>query len=140
MYPHGMAADRIRLAEPAPPHCSGCFQQKPQQPHVDFGAAYDGPTVPALENTVGVVGHTIDDLILCEDCLRTAAGLIGLCDPGAVVAERDQLEASLGELHLRIRGLEDYNAKLQQAVAAKPDADREAMREAPRRKPKAGVK
>jgi hypothetical protein len=61
-----MAADRIHLADPAPPHCSGCFQQKPQERHVDFGAAYDGPVVPALEGTVGVVGHVIEDLILCE--------------------------------------------------------------------------
>ena len=129
-----MAADRIALAEPAPPHCSGCFQQKPQQRHVDFGAAYDGPTVPALEGAVGVVGHNIEDLILCEDCLATAAALIGLADAGALIAERDQLEAANRELRAQKAGLEDYNAKLQDALAAKAEVDRAGMHEAPKRR------
>lgn len=115
-----MAADRIFLAEPAPPHCSACFQAKPQETHVDFSAAYDGPMVPALEGTVGVVGHSIDDLIVCETCITEAAKLLGLSSEPALVADRDQLEAANGELHMQIAGLRDYVSKLEAAVNARP--------------------
>jgi hypothetical protein len=116
-----MAADRIHIAEPAPPHCSGCFQQKPQTRHVDFSAAYDGPTVPALENTIGVVVHSIDDLVLCEDCIETAASLVGLTRAEALIAERDQLEASNRELVEKFYALENYRDKLIAALDAKPE-------------------
>jgi hypothetical protein len=116
-----MAADRIHLADPAPPHCSGCFQQKPQERHVDFGAAYDGPVVPALEGTVGVVGHVIEDLILCETCIAEAGKLVDLGNAAALTAERDQLEAGNRELRAKNAGLTDYVAKLEAAVAAKPE-------------------
>jgi hypothetical protein len=116
-----MAADRIHIAEPAPPRCSGCFQQKPQERHVDFGAAYDGPVVPAAENVAGLVGHVIDDLILCETCITEAAQLVGLGNAAALTAERDQLEAGNRELRAKNVGLEDYNAKLEAALAAKPE-------------------
>jgi hypothetical protein len=114
-----MAADRIHLAEPAPPHCSGCFQQKPQTRHVDFGAAYDGPAVPALEGSVGVVAHVIEDLILCEDCIENAAKFVGLVRAESLQAALDQAEASNRELAMRLAGLEDYTAKLAEAVAVK---------------------
>jgi hypothetical protein len=125
-----MAADRIRLAQPAPAHCSGCFQQKPQQTHVDFGAAYDGPMVPPLEGSVGVVGHSIDDLILCADCLTAAAKLIGLDNAGALTAERDQLEASNHVLRMEATGYKDYAEKLEAAVSAMPPsrAKRQAVK------------
>jgi hypothetical protein len=125
-----MAADRIHLAEPAPPHCSGCFQQKPQTRHVDFGAAYDGPVVPALEGTTGVVGHVIEDLILCEDCLTTAAGLIGLARAEKLQAAIDQAEAANRELAMKVAGLEDYTAKLAAAVAVKPEPARKPRQKA----------
>jgi hypothetical protein len=124
-----MAADRIHLADLAPPHCSGCFQQKPQTPHVDFGAAYDGPAVPALEDTVGVVAHVIEDLILCEDCLATAAGLIGLTRAEKLQAALDQSEAANRELAMKLAGMGDYAAKLEAALSVKP--------EPPARKPRA---
>jgi hypothetical protein len=116
-----MAADRIHIASPAPAHCSGCFQQKPQTQHVDFGAAYDGPAVPALEGTVGVVAHVIEDLILCEDCLTTAASLVGLVRAEKLIAERDQLEAANRELVAQTYALENYRDKLIAALAAKPE-------------------
>ena len=133
-----MAADCIHIAEPAPPHCSGCFQQKPEQTHVDFGAAYDGPVVPALEGSVGVVGHVIEDLILCEDCLGTAAALVGLGNAAALTAERDQLEAGNRELRAQLAGFKDYTAKLEAALAAKPEPPkRPQAKPTPRQKAKA---
>lgn len=130
-----MAADRIAIAQPAPPHCSGCYQQKPQETHVDFGAAYDGPVVPALAGTVGVVGHSIDELVLCATCIRTAAALIGLTDEGPLIAERDQLEAGNQSLRAELAGYRDYMERLEGAISVRPD--RQGMREAPRRPVKA---
>jgi hypothetical protein len=73
----------MRLAHVTPPACSGCFQQKLTKRHVDFDVAYDGPS---MMNPQG--GHQpIDDLILCEDCLRTAGVLVGLGDVEAMEAE-----------------------------------------------------
>jgi hypothetical protein len=124
-----MAADRIHLAEPAPPHCSGCFQQKPQTRHVDFGAAYDGPVVPALEGTTGVVGHVIEDLILCEDCLSTAAGLIGLARAEKLQAAIDQAEAANRELAMKLAGMGDYASKLEAALSVRPEPTRPKPRQ-----------
>jgi hypothetical protein len=131
-----MAADRIAIAQPAPAHCSGCYQHKPQETHVDFGAAYDGPVVPALAGSVGVVGHSIDELVLCSTCIQTAAALIGLSDQGPLIAERDQLEAGNRTLRGELAGYRDYVERLEAAVGARP-ADRQGMREAPRRPAKA---
>jgi hypothetical protein len=102
---------------------------------VDFGAAYDGPVVPALAGTVGVVGHSIDELVLCSTCISTAAALIGLHDQGPLIAERDQLEAGSRTLRAENVGLRDYVERLEGAISARPD--RQGMREAPRRPPKA---
>jgi hypothetical protein len=130
-----MAADRIQLAEPAPPRCSACFQQKPQERHVDFGASYDGPVVPSAENVAGLVGHVIDDLILCETCITEAAQLVGLGNAAALTAERDQLEAGNRELRAKLAGFEDYAAKLETALQAKPNLP--VSKPKPRQKAKA---
>lgn len=109
-----MSADRIRVAEPAPPHCSSCFQQKPDVRHIDFGASWDGPMLKALDGAVGVVGHSIDELIICSDCLRIAAGLIGLVDAGQLEAMAS-LELANAQLHQRTEQLEAHVASLEAA-------------------------
>lgn len=114
-----MAADRIALAQPAPAHCSSCYQQKPQQPHVDFGAGYDGPVVPALQGTVGVIGHSIDELILCEDCIRTAAKLIGYEDVRELLDKLETVEEARDVLHEKLQAAESHVEQLTAAVASK---------------------
>lgn len=114
-----MAADRITLAQPAPAHCSSCYQQKPEQAHVDFGAGYDGPVVPALEGTVGVVGHMIDELILCSDCIKTAARLIGLDDVREVMDRLETVEYARNALHDRLEAAEAHIERLTATIASK---------------------
>jgi hypothetical protein len=46
---------KIRLAETPPVRCSSCYGQYPTAVHVDFGAAWDGPTFPADEEVAGGV-------------------------------------------------------------------------------------
>jgi hypothetical protein len=111
-----MAADRIKLAEPAPPHCSSCFQAKPQVTHVDFGAFYDGPAIGE-----GVTMHVIDDLIICRDCLERAGTLIGL---GDIVEVRDELrhaESENDNLMETVRRLKAHVESLEQVRDNRPD-------------------
>ena len=58
---------------PNPPFCAACYGQKPEMRHVDFEAAYDGPVV----NPEDDIKMAVDDLILCEECLRSAAQRLG---------------------------------------------------------------
>ena len=109
-------ADRIHLAEPAPPHCSSCFQAKPQMEHVDFGAAWDGPVVPGE----GVVQHVIDDLIICRRCLEEAGLLIGLGDVGKLKDELQEAETANDNLMNTIRGLKKYIASLEDVRENRP--------------------
>lgn len=119
-----MSADRIRLADPPPAHCSGCFQQKPHMRHVDFEAAWDGPALPALEGAVGVVAHHIDELILCEECLTTGARLIGLQDVTALIKARARLEETRDELLGKVAALEEHNYHLRSALTSGGEVQR----------------
>src|SRR4051812_33537889 len=85
---------RIRLAEIPPTHCSSCFQQKPQQRHVDFSAFWDGPVFGDQE-VAGGRKVVIDDLILCDDCVRAAAELLGFAD---VEREREEIHRLKSEI------------------------------------------
>lgn len=124
----------MRLTETSPAYCSGCFQAKPGSRHVDFDVAWDGPTVAEgiaagdgeITQTVAV---TIDDLILCEDCLRAAAALIGLADQEQLAAQVSQLEDGNRNLTERVRGLEDHNKKLVDALDSKPESGRRTSRQ-----------
>lgn len=57
---------------PAPHRCAACWQQHPNLVHVDFEVGYDGPTFRDENGTL----ITIDDLIICENCLKDAARLL----------------------------------------------------------------
>lgn len=61
----------MRLSDPQPAYCAGCFQAPQGKRCVDFEAAYDGPVIPGTPEPVPV-----DDLVLCEDCLGAAFGLL----------------------------------------------------------------
>ena len=90
-----------RLAGVAPVHCSSCFQQDPSRRHVDFEASYDGPVFAE-----GAAKVAIDDLIICEECLRNGARLLGLVDPDGTAQERDRLLATNQRLADQITTLE----------------------------------
>jgi hypothetical protein len=112
-----VAADRIRLAETNPAHCSACFQGKPQSRHIDFGAAWDGPVIPGE----GVVQHVIDDLIICEACLRDAGRQLGLGDVDKVTEELRNAERENDRLMENVRGLKAYAANLENARDSRPN-------------------
>lgn len=117
----------MRIAETPPAYCSGCFQSKPDLSHVDFDVAWDGPTVvEGITNSDGELSNriavTIDDLILCVDCVCAAAAHAGMVDPDVQTAELEQLRAANQTLVEKLRGLEEYANRMEAAVAAKPQA------------------
>lgn len=110
-------SDRIHIAEPNPSHCSSCFSQKPHMRHVDFSAFWDGPV---FDDVAGGKKMTIDDLILCEDCIRTAASLVDLGNVEAERQEVDQLKAELADTQRQLRTVNEVAAALE-AVRAGVD-------------------
>lgn len=103
---------KFHLASPPPSHCSSCFGQYTERRHVDFSANYDGPV---LQNVVGGVMTSIDELIICETCLTHAAKLIGLEPPGESQQELEQLRERLVEMSERHLGALAYIATLEKA-------------------------
>lgn len=119
----------MRLTSTAPKLCSSCFQQKLDEPHVDFDSAWDGPR---FQN--GVAGEdgevvttlpvSIDDLIICESCLRAALKLLPGDDRDDVI-ERLREQVRTLEADAEKRG--EYVEKLEAAIAAKPEEARSAL-------------
>jgi hypothetical protein len=92
---------KIHLAEIPPTHCTSCFAQVPLKRHVDFSAYYDGPVFGDIE-IVGGGKVVIDDLILCEDCVKAAAQLIGLDDVERHCEEIQTLKAELEQARQQV--------------------------------------
>lgn len=79
----------MKLADITPTYCSSCHCQNAELRHVDFEAYWDGPV---LGDDVKV---PIDDLVLCEDCLKAGGLLIGLIDNKAMRTENFELGRAL---------------------------------------------
>lgn len=105
-----------RLADHAPPACSCCFTQHPDLRHVDFDAAWDGPTLPQ-----GDVVIAIDDLIICESCMTAGAAILGLTNTDELQARLDATEDQLAAADEAVAERQAYIDQLEKAIAAKPD-------------------
>lgn len=100
-----MDATQIHLAETPPVACASCYGQYPDLRHVDFGAAFDGPVLNQTDVLVsGMTNVQIDDLIICEECLRAAAALIGLAEHDQMRELLDDMRARNDELAERLEG------------------------------------
>jgi hypothetical protein len=98
-----------------PTHCSACFQQDGKLLHVDFDAACDRGYGDAHG-----VQIAMEDLILCENCLRDGAKLAGMVD-GEVQAERiASLEGRLAEEAARCEQAVNYANRMEAALASRP--------------------
>ncbi len=108
-----------KIAEISPTHCSSCFGQYVDRRHVDFEAAWDGPVihdgVMTDEGVTNRIPVSIDELVICEECLTHGAKLLGLKDG----QENVRLLDSLAVLAADLEQAKAYIASLEQAVAAK---------------------
>jgi hypothetical protein len=107
----------VKIANPNPAFCAACYGQYSDRRHVDFEAAWDGPVFEGEGVHTGDGGARsklpvgIDDLVICEDCLKSAAKLLGWAGPKA--------QQKIDDLELRLERSE--RDRRQEA------ADREAL-------------
>lgn len=98
----------MRIAHIPPVQCSVCFQQKPDELHVDMEAAYDGPVLD-----VSGARHTIDDIVICEECVRAAARQL---------PEHREQQDRYDALAAQYANLLDYVALVQSGICKMQDA------------------
>jgi hypothetical protein len=103
----------MKIANPTPAYCACCFTQKIGTRHIDFEAYFDGPVIDPGNG----MKQTIDDLILCEDCVRTAAKFIGMVDNEEANEELAKLRAEVNQLRaLRARNAQKLS-RIEKALA-----------------------
>ena len=74
VVPGEMISD-IRLSDPLPARCSACLRSAGEGVRfVDFQAAFDGGAV--VEEGMMAVRDSIDELHLCEACVKKAASIL----------------------------------------------------------------
>lgn len=100
----------MRLTDITPPYCSGCFGQY-HNSHVDFESDWDGPVL----NKEGLRVQ-IDELILCENCVRAAYSLL----PKKEDQQIEKLQDQLKEIRASNRKLTTYNRQLETTIGSKP--------------------
>lgn len=94
-----------------PPFCASCFQQDDVR-YVDFEAAYDGPVIPGSPANIPV-----DDLVLCENCLKTAFNLLDPQGKNETIAELVQMVEQLqGEVAAKDKAIQGSRATINELV------------------------
>jgi hypothetical protein len=138
----------MRVTEITPTHCSSCFAQKNGEVHVDFDAAWDGPVFNEAEEHEQPRFVAIDELVICESCLREAGALIQLKPAERIEREKVVLEERVRELSERLAGAVEHIGRLEEAQAsgerlvarlAPPAPGRDGSAGARRRKSAAGA-
>jgi hypothetical protein len=110
---------KIHEATTPPVRCSSCFGAYPERRFVDFGAAWDGPVLGEPDGVVGGARMVIDDLVICEECLRSGAQVLGMEDPGDTARHVDEVEAANEELREKLLGATRYIDTLEKAADAR---------------------
>ncbi len=87
-----------QIAGRTPPYCSSCFQQQFKKRHVDYSVAWDGGTLRDAGGTL----ITIDDLILCEDCVKLGADVLAH-DPDTKMGDELRLAKERATEQRRLR-------------------------------------
>lgn len=111
-----MMAPRINdvLSTGTPAYCSACFRQDSSKHYVDFDAAVD--------RGYGEQNVAMDDLIVCEDCLRAGAVLVGMCDAREFEEDLRGLRLAVDRERKRADRSDEYASKLEDAIDARPVA------------------
>lgn len=98
-------------------YCSACRGQYLDRQHVDFEAYYDGPVITEDEVIEGVKTYTaIDDLVLCEKCLRGAGELIGLFPAEELKKENEELGEAVELAHQQVIERDELISDLQHTI------------------------
>jgi hypothetical protein len=100
-----------------PVYCSACFNQDPSKDHIDFDAAIDRGYGDDVTQQVAM-----DDLILCDECVRRGAVLVGMMDAREFQTELDSLRKRYEHEKARADSADDYATKLELALDSRPIA------------------
>ena len=108
-------AIRCKIADPKPSHCCRCYRAgEAGVRFVDFDAAIDRGAF-ADANSLAIM-DSIDDLVMCEDCVREGAQLLNLKPD----LHQKQLR-EIRRLELERDHWKDYAQRLEQTVALRPE-------------------
>jgi hypothetical protein len=110
-------AAKIREAQTPPVACASCGGQYPGRRHVDFGSAGDYGMVPS-QNVAGGKMVSVDDLVVCEECVTAAARVLGLGDVTEAEQRVDRLNERLTDTGQRLGKALEALEKLKVAVSA----------------------
>jgi hypothetical protein len=110
----------VRLAGPDKPiRCSVCLQPplvfNPQPEYVDFHVGYDGPVVDNPQVPDSKVW--IENIVICEPCLKEAAGLLGFGNLEQVQVEADSYREYAKNLEDEIADKDGVISDLHHTVA-----------------------
>lgn len=106
-------ANEIREAS-RPVYCSACFNSQGIR-HVDFDAASDRGY--ANEEAVKI---NMDDLILCENCIKEGARALGIEDSLTLKEELEDHKRKLDITHRRLKQAQRYADTMEEALQHRP--------------------
>jgi hypothetical protein len=109
-----MAPNTVELAG-MPQRCSACFGQQHGIRHVDMDAACDRGY-----GNDEAVKIAYDDLILCENCVKEAAILLGMTDSQELKDSKTDLEVRLENTLKALRKAETYGESLEATLSHRP--------------------
>jgi hypothetical protein len=96
-----------------PVYCSACFNQANIR-HVDFDAACDRGYANAE-----AVEVSMDELVLCENCVKNGAAILGIEDSKQLKTELDDAEMALKRERKEREQAQRYASTLEDAVHQK---------------------
>ena len=124
-----MAVKSAAVLQAAMPiRCSACYGQYPERTHWDFEALCDRGMWYGEDGAAPV---RMDDLILCEECLKEGARAIGWVSPDEEAIERLQKELDV-ERKAR-KQAQGYAERLESAFEARSKPIRLDHRQKPRK-------
>ena len=110
-----MHLNEIVATDVAPIHCAACYAQQPGLRHVDFDAAADRGYAGEGEHKIPV-----DDIIVCENCVKRAGELVGMVDAEQRALKIIELETKLVSEKKAHAQSKQYAERLELAFESRP--------------------
>src|SRR5262249_31614034 len=106
----------IHLSDPKPGHCASCWGSSgPDVRFVDFNAAIDRGSFRDPNGAMPVIDH-VDELHICEACMRAGAEAL------ALKADRNQRQLrEIQRLEREVNTWKEYSRKLEEAIDHRPE-------------------
>jgi hypothetical protein len=102
-------ANEIREAS-KPIHCAACFNSQDIR-HVDFDAACDRGYSDGV-----AVAVSMDELVLCENCVRVGAELLGMTNSEGLKAQLEDAKRKNDVLRRRLEQQQRYADTLEEGL------------------------